>query len=234
MNDNYYEETLRTIDAWIQDGKINEALSRLEEELSMPYVPSAYLALFEQRLKELKQLRQFEAIKLSVTTDPQEILDGLNQDELNQLKALDALSQLNLRAHLPLVHSAFELLKDRLLVTLLIRILIQQSITDEFSFEDDGVRYHFIPASLTLPEESEGVESAKAYLERWCEKDPSLYQLCLQQLDLVSCLKLPQSYDEDEGKDLALEILKPIYIQLRDEAAYEVFEKTVIQVGSTH
>lgn len=223
MSDSYYTQILKTVSEMMDQGKDNEALSLVEEELSMPYVPKTFLVQFEKIALELKQKHQLD-ITPSVMSDPEAILKSLKQDELNQLKALDALSQLNIRAHRALVDSAFEILEDRLLKNLLIRILIEQAITDEFEFSDEGITYRFIPASLTLPEDSEGVLNAQEYLERWCEKDPSLHKLCLDQLQLVSLLKLPESFDEEEGYDLALSIHKPLYIQLNDETMYERFE----------
>lgn len=238
MNPNYYEEVLQAIQKLMEEGQNEAALARLDEELSMPYIPHASYLIFERLSHELKQKARLEKGTFTKSLEPEELLKELSSDELHQLKALDALSKLNLRAHLPLIHSSFELLTDRLMINLLIRILIEQDIRDEFYFKDEGVEYRFIPASLTLPEESEGKEVALKLLEAWCEKNPSLYQLCLQQLELVTLLKLPQSYEDYEGEDLAKAIFKPLFIQLEDEKAYEIFEESLklkeAQKSSTH
>lgn len=228
MSDSYYQDILTKIESLVEQGKLQEALNVVKEELSMPYVPKAFLTQFEKWSLDLSHRLKLDVVP-SVMSDPESILHSLRQDELNQLKALDALSQLNIRAHKDLVISAFEILEDRLLKNLLIRILIEQASTDEFEFTDEGITYRFIPASLTLPEDSDGVLKAAQLFQEWCEKDPSLEKLCLDQLQLVSLLKLPESYEEDDAWDLALSIHKPIFIQLQDEQAYQHFEREHLQ-----
>lgn len=225
MEKNYYQTQLELIEAKIKAGEWAEAQALVKDELAMPFIPGAYLSQFKEQEQTIAQaLRQSEPIR--ALQDPEAILDLLKKDELSQLKALDAMSKLNLRAHDDLIREAFRVLEDRLLINLLIRLLIEQAITEEFGFKDDGVEYTFIPASLTLPEDSDGYLDAHQLFRNWLDKDPSMLQLCLDQLQLVSLLKLPETYEADEAEELALEILEPIYCQLQDVKSFESFLKT--------
>ena len=141
---------------------------------------------------------------------------------------------MNMRQALPLVQKAFDLIDSRLLKCLLVKLTIEQALTETFSFSDEGIRYEFIPASLTLPEDSEGMEEGKAYLKKWLEDDdPSMLKLCLDQLDLECLMKLPQSIDDDEAFDLAYGILKTIFLMLSGEKEFNEFciDKSIRKSG---
>lgn len=219
---NYYQERLLEIRQLIDAGDLDEAEALVDEELAMPYIPQAYLSQFETFKRSLRQAKR-QASPLQGLQDPEAIRELLGKESLSQLKALDALSKLNLRAHDGLIREAFGLLEDRLLINLLIRLGIEQALTEEYSFSDEGIRYTFIPAALVLPEDSDGVQEAKRLLADWLDKDPSLLKLALEQLELTGLLKLPESYESDEAETLALEILKPLFIQLQDEKAFREF-----------
>ena len=51
MEQNYYEECIAKITAFIQEGKLQEAERLLKEELSMPYIP----AFAEKQFVELER-----------------------------------------------------------------------------------------------------------------------------------------------------------------------------------
>jgi len=237
MSDNYYklkhEEMIKLQEA----EAFEEALALVDEELSMPYIPQAYLSIFKQLKKELSQTLKLNQ-PVPILHDPDQIREHLQKDEMHQLKALDALSKLNMRAHPDLVQTAFELIEDRLLISLLIRLCIEQAITQEYTFTSEGLTYTFIPAALILPEDSEGVEGAKDLLIEWLEKEPSLLKLCLEQLEVTSLLKLPQSYDADEAQDLAFEVLEPIYSQIKDKESFNGLKASILEenehLSSTH
>lgn len=237
MSDNYYQLKHEEILKLQAEEAYEEALALVSEELSMPYIPQTYHRFFKQLKKDLSQSLKINEPVVTLN-DPQRILEHLQKDELHQLKALDALSKLNLRAHREIVQTAFEIIEDRLLISLLIRLCIEQALTEEYSFTSEGYHYTFIPAALILPEDSEGVEGAKDYLIEWLEKEPSLVKLCLEQLEVNSLLKLPESYEKEDAMDLALEVLEPIYSQIKDQESFEALKAVILEenehLSSTH
>jgi hypothetical protein len=235
MNQDTYQDVIQTIRHLIDDGQLNEAQRLLDEELRMPYIPPEVEGILRQ-LDAYVKAQQSPAPRASVLT-PSQIMAYLNGDEEHQLAAVVAFSALNLRAQLPLIREAFEVLSTRILKSLLVNVCIEQALTEEFTFTDQGITYTFIPAALTAPQDSEGYGAAKTILIDWLENDnPSLLMLAMQQLDHTVLLKLPETVDTDEALDLALEVLKPIYIQLADAAQWQQFltEKGLAHPLSTH
>lgn len=220
---NTYDDILNDIDEHLNKGDIKEALRLIEEELRMPYIPPFVHAKLNQ-FKEIAMTAQKMNAEIHLDMSEEGILAYLSQDELHQLRALEAFSVMNMRQVLPLVQTAFDVLESRLLKCLLVKLTIEQGLTESFIFSDEGLRYEFIPAALVLPEDSEGFEEGRAYLKAWLEDDdPSMLKLCLDQLDLECLLKLPQSIDDDEAYDLAFSILKTVFLMLSTEERFESF-----------
>lgn len=220
---NTYDDILNQIDDLLNKGEIKEAMRLIEEEQRMPYVPP-YVAAKLAQFKEIAMtaIKMNEEIHLDMSEDG--ILSYLQKDELHQLRALEAFSAMNMRNCLGLVQTAFDRIESRLLKCLLVKLCIEQALTETFTFSDEGLRYEFIPAALTLPEDSDGMIIAKATLKKWLEDDdPSMLKLCLDQLELECLLKLPESLDEDEAFDLAFGILKTVFLMLSTEKEFKAF-----------
>ena len=235
MAHNTYQELIDTLRHLIDDGEVEKALLLLEEELNMPYIPPEVETVL-RRLESHAKAQRTTELRASVLT-PSQILAYLNGDDEHQLAAIVALNELNLRAQLPLVREAFEQLNSRSLKSLLVKVCVDQQLSEELEFVDHGMTYTFIPAALTAPEDSDGYRLAKATLIDWLENDnPSMLMLALQQLDHTVLLKLPESYEADEGLDLAIEVLKPIHDQLADRESWQQFleAKGFVHHLSTH
>lgn len=230
-----YQDVIDTIRRLIDDGQLDDALALLEDELSMPYIPPEVEGVLRQL--QIHAKAQLDPKPRASVLTPSQIVAYLNGDEEHQLAAVVGLSALNLRAQIPLLHEAFETLSTRILKSLLVNVCLEQALTDEFTFTDEGMTYTFVPAALTAPHECEGYLSAKALLIGWLENDnPSMLMLALQQLDHVVLLKLPESIDADEALDVALDVLHPIYVQLADATEWQHFliEKGLARPLSTH
>ena len=90
---------------------------------------------------------------------------------------------------------------------------------------DDGVEYAFIPASLCLPEDSDGVEGAIKQLSEWLDQNPSLLNLCIEKVHYEALMALPVSYSEDEANELAYTILEETFLQISDKSEWELFKR---------
>lgn len=224
MEENYYEKQILLIKEKIEKNQLEEANQLIQEELGMPYIPKHFLDEIKQLETEIRSSLKLNQ-KTNVILDEDELRGLLKQDEMAQLKALDHMSRSNLRQYDTLVQDAFNLLEDRLFQNLLLRICIDQQLTNEYSFHTDGIEYTVIPASLCLPEESEGVEGAYQLLNDWCDKNPSLLNLCLEKLQYEGLMALPISYTEDEAYDLAYQILEEVFLQISDEKEWNAFKQ---------
>lgn len=223
MEENYYEKQIELIEEKIKLECWDETIQLIQEELSMPYIPKRFLDKIKKLESEVKsRFKQNE--KVTVIQDEDELRALLQLDEMSQIKALDQMSRLNLRQYDTLVQDTFNQLNDRLIQNLFLRICIEQQLTNEYNYTTDGIEYSLIPASLCLPEESEGVEVAMKYLTDWLDKNPSLLNLCIEKLRYYALLALPVSYTEDEGYDLAYQVLEEVYLQISDESEWNVFK----------
>lgn len=220
MEENSYQNQIQWIEQKINEHAYEEALALVLEELSMPYIPKLYHERFLSLYEQLKQLMQSPNVKLSVYDDEM-LLELLTKDEHAQLKALDQLSRMNLRNKSDLIQTFFERIEDPLMARLLVRILIEQQLHDEFIFNLEGVDYQIIPASLALPEEGDGYQTAEHLIKTWCEKNPSMERLCLDRLVYMGLVQLPLVYTEDEGEDLAYAILEDVASKLLDPKDWE-------------
>lgn len=223
MEENYYEKQILLIEEKIMNESWDEAIQLIQEELSMPYIPKNFLDKIKRLETEVKAHFKFNE-KINIIQDEDELRSLIQQDEMAQIKALDQMSRLNLRQYDTLVQDTFNLLKDRLFQNLFLRICIEQQLTNEYSFNTDGIDYTVIPASLCLPEDSEGVEIAEELLSDWLDKNPSLLNLCLEKLQYEALMALPISYTEDEAYDLAYQILEEMFLQISDENDWKAFK----------
>lgn len=224
MEDNYYEKQIELIEEKIKNNLWDEAYQLVLEELSMPYIPQNFFNEIKRLENDIKSNLKYNQ-KVNIIQDEDELRALLKLDEMAQIKALDQMSRLNLRQYDTLVQDTFDLLKDRLFQNLFLRICIEQQLTNEYKIHSDGIEYSLIPASLCLPEDSEGVEGAYALLNEWCEKNPSLLNLCLEKLQYEGLMALPISYTEDEAYDLAYQVLEEVFLQISDEKEWNAFKQ---------
>ena len=220
MEENSYQIQIQLIEQKINEHAYEEALALVLEELSMPYIPKLYHERFLSLHEQLKQAMQ-STNTTQTFYDDEALLGLLTKDEHAQLKALDQLSRMNLRNKSELIQLFFDRLNDPIFLRLLIRILIEQQLHDEFTFKDEGVEYQIIPASLALPEDGDGYQAAEQLIKLWCEKNPSMERLCMDRLVYMGLAQLPLVYTEDEGDDLAYAILEDVASKLLNPEDWE-------------
>ena len=220
MEQNYYEECIEKISAFIQEGKLEEAEHLLKEELSMPYIP----AFAEKQFVELQ--RQLHGL-LSKTgfsgVLPSEIEDALlSEDPQRQLMAVQSLAQYSCRSYIEPIQAFFDLKPDAKIQALMIDILIEQQINEEFDIEHDGMELTFIPLYQERPHETDGYLRAVDLLNEWFENEnPTLCAMCQQVLIQECFLMLPMAFDEEEALSLVLSIVEYVSNSLDDGASFE-------------
>lgn len=217
---NYYESVIFNIKNHIENDEIKEAKALLNEELKMPYIPNEY----ENELQRLNQiveslLKLNEESKQITITQIEKYLNGNDQE---QLQAVAVLLDKNLRSHIDLIQNYLCKNPNKEAASLLIDALIEQNISNEFTYICDGIEFNFIPTYLIKPYESDGFLKADNLLQKWISNDnPTMYELCLQMLIHQTYLYLPLSYEEDEGESLALSIAKKVMELLGEDEFYE-------------
>ncbi len=199
---NYYDDLLKELEELVKTDE-KKARSLIENELSAPYVPKE----FEERLKEL--LEELPAEKDERSLSDEEIERYLFEEPEKQLVAVSHLARKNLRRELELVEKYLCSEKGYINAKVyLVAALIDQEIGEEIRMEDDTASYEFIPKYVMLPEESPGYLEGDKILQEVYLKDPSRYYLARDILYKETMLKLPVNLEEEEGIQLAEDIVR--------------------------
>ena len=158
----YYDTILDRVENEMKRGCFEEAMKLLEEELSMPYIPKEYEERIIAKYNLCRsQLRAQEKVRCSTVEDIGDLLKG-SIDE--QFQAVEQLRKSNIRNHVDEVREALRTACNDWVKAFLIEALIEQSVSEEFVMEREGLEYRFVPCALTLPGQSDGVNQAVSHL----------------------------------------------------------------------
>lgn len=221
--ENYYTDLIKNLNQAIEDNDFDKALSMLDEEFKMPYIPMD----IEKELLEIKKsIPVQDKPRQSRIYDEDEIINLLAGNPEQNMIALDQLKDANIRKYLPVLQEYLLLDNPRILKSIAITLLMDQQIRDEVTMEDQGNTYTFIPAAIWPPEESEGFEKAWELLKEILEKEnPSSANIAFEVLLKECYLKLPEAYDEDEAEMLAFGVLKAVLEGLGNTEDWERYIK---------
>lgn len=219
---NYYEELWEEVNQLFHEGKFDEVIAKLSDELKMPYVPASFEEKYRALLKEARNSCTSTGKTNSIILDEEELEKLLFSTILeDEMMAIQSLKDLHINRY-------EELVKEYLLhpiydevQSLLVYLLIEQNDGNEWKMLKDGCEISFIPKYCELPENSDGFIEAIELLQDLLAKEPSLLNLCNEMLSVRVLQQLPYSYEEDEGELLALSVLKEVLIACDDEAKWE-------------
>ena len=200
----YYDELFENLDFYIRNKDFKKAKEVLDNELSMPYVPSDVL----EKLKKYIDFIPKDNVKFSLNDD--EIFDYLKQDEEKQLIAVECLNKKNLRDYIDICN---EYLKSNGFLNakvLLIDSLIKQDIGDDISYINNGIEYTFIPKFIMPVEQSDGYITAIKHLNDLFMKEPSMLEMAKSLVYKECLLALPINLDDVEGELLAKNVYEYI------------------------
>ena len=208
MENNYYDEIAGEIEAALAENNLEEARYLLKREFSMPYIP----ADAEAKLKELQgKLRYLEGNADKPTeANMEHLLHQLKGRPASQIAAVNALADRNLRTVIPEIRDW--LAKDPVpeAAAMMIELLAEQEIPEEFVITRDGVEYTFAADAVTPLTRSDGFRLALAALSDWLDKEPSLLELARTILVSRCYMALPLSYEAGEAVWLAEECCEEV------------------------
>ena len=197
MANNYYEELLENLKALMQQQEYQKAYDLVVEELRMPYVPAHVLCELESLEVELEQQLQVEKkLPLLTVEEIQKALKG-KPDEVYQ--ALDSLGKSNIRNYLePIQEYLINPQSDRLVVSLLLELCMQQQVSTPLTYIHQATRYTVIPSEMRAPLADDTLQQAWQYMGELFENhNPSFLQQCRQVLIQYAYLEYPQSIVDD-------------------------------------
>lgn len=204
----YYDVVSMYITALKELGEYEEAINLLIEELSMPYIPYQYEMLFNAAYDEIlldKQEANYTVESKNQIFSIEEIEQILKNKECNEdllYMALDQLQQLNIRMIIPTVKEyLLDPSRHFFAKTLLIEIMIEQQVDEDFEVEKFHDYYQINPSYMPLVLQQSCYEGIARYLQNGLENDnPALYEQCLDFLEYILYALYPKEiYEEEYG-----------------------------------
>ena len=205
----FYEELIASIKELIEAKKYEEARNRINEELLMPYVPGYVMEELQDFLDELDYLSPRKEDGLTVD----EAIMYLKSDDIKyQFLAANYFDRLNIRDYLDVIEENLQSDKvyDDVKVAL-VSTLINQEIKEEIKMNKEGVEYKFIPYYVIKVEDSDGYLKALEIFKEEFYKNPSYYNMAVELFTSQAYKYLPLNIEEQEGADMAHNIIKYIY-----------------------
>lgn len=218
--ENYYDEILDDIENAVRDGNYEEAMFMIRKELQMPYIPADVEQKLQKFRRDLLYLMSDRRKSREVPTEV--LLKRLQEDPQSQLSAAAGLCSRNLRECIEEISEYLASDPCTEAAALLVEALHNQEIGDEFTWVKDGVEYSFWPDAVIPPAESEGLREALDDLKAWLENDhPDLYEMCRRTAIHDAYVFLPLSYEKEEGRELALQVLENVSSMMDDGRTYQ-------------
>lgn len=202
----YYDVVSMYVTTLKELGDFDEAIDILIEELSMPYIPYQYETLFNAAYDQIlldKQESHWEVESKNQIFSIEEIEQILKNKDCNEdllYMALDQLQQLNIRLIIPTIKDYLRN-PDRhyFAKSLLMEIMIEQQVDEEFEVEKFGMIYDFNPSYMPLVLQQNQYAGILRYLQNGLENDnPSLFEQCIEYLEYYLYSVYPKEiYEED-------------------------------------
>ncbi len=178
---NYYKDTIKQIETHIENKETEAALEKLYVELSMPYIPEEYKATFEMLLRNLKAT---EKSSTTLFTDINDIKEALYSSELNVVKALQSLENMNLRAIKDDVIILLQSDLDDMIKRIILMQVLDQEIDLAIPMHLNGQDIKIDTKTLISPFESKHYQSIfQELVDTYESYDPSYLNLAIEILN---------------------------------------------------
>lgn len=199
--DNYYDDCIQEIEAYINKGEMSLALALVQKELAMPYVPEPYFSKFSEYLNDIvvdnKPRSQF-------FDSLEEIEGALRGNASLQQKGLLSLERMNLRAaqewlsDVLLNHSIHDGIKKQILL-----FMLEQEIQGTYEIFLDQEVIGIDVGSLKHPVDSSAYQTCHQELRDILEShNPSLLLLCIGELDYAALERFPHDLKRIEAQSI--------------------------------
>jgi len=207
--ENYYQEVLAQIREAIRSGSLEDADYLIRQECSMPYIPQeveAELHLLKRDLAYARSEKRSNDTEQSLDS----LLHQLKGKPQSQLAAAAALADRNLRVCLDAIRDYLAKDPQPEAAALLIDAIAEQEIGEEFIYIRNGLEYTFWGDAVTPLARSAGFQEAMNCLEDWLSREPDMLEMCRTMLIHECYLYLPLSYEQGEGRGIALEMVRQV------------------------
>ncbi|WP_425380491.1 DUF3196 family protein [Spiroplasma endosymbiont of Stenodema calcarata] len=222
---NYYDELISEINELINNNDYNEALIKINAELTMPYIPQDIEKLLKTLLQEVNAKIGEQHSNINSVWSLSKISDILNNptDEETQLLAFQYLKDQNLRKILPIIRKYFINKKvSNFAKIYLLYLLKDQEITEIFQVQKTNGIFKLNPQEIIPYQEHPQVKLVMQLLDQWVYNDnPSLYHTCLYLLETYYYDLYPYFIVNNEIQALAVAIIYQSQIMYNEKVTIE-------------
>lgn len=220
--DNYYHDLIKEVKTLMQSQNYKDALKKLEEEFSMPYIPKEHEETMIQLYNECRHEVSIDFVSRKYSEEDVETL--LNGDLDEACQAVEILKGSNIRRHLDSIEAYLKKEPHFLIRTLLVEALIEQDIKEEIQMDYDGLDVCFTPTFVEMPAQQDPFIKAMMMVRDFYENDnPSFLLMCVESMMKEMYFKLPFALGEDEVEAFLYSILSYVYKANGDEEGFMAF-----------
>jgi GTPase SAR1 family protein len=186
---NYYDETMVTIRALLEEGNLEEAKRMVVVELSMPYVPEPYYSELNDIMSSFRDEKDANLYYYDIDS----IYNGLLGDDATKAKAIASLENMNLRT-----------IKDDLVIMLngeglddlskryILMLVMDQELNLDIDMRLDGRSLVLNTGDLESPFTNEKVMGIySSLIDLYEDSNPSFLKFCLEELNLQLLSSFP-------------------------------------------
>lgn len=243
--DTYYDVVAMQLSILKELEEFEDAINIVVEELSMPYIPYQYETTFDTAYDELllaKQEMNQDNLTNATIFDLDDIESILSKEQTNEdllYLAIEQMQKLNIRRLIPSIRSFLQKNSNTAFAkSLLIELMIEQDIDEEFIVLKDGAEYDINPSFAPMVLQQDFVSSVLELLSSHVEDDnPSLYMMCEQFANYYFYTMYPKYIDDLEVPLIAgaihyyLCMLQYMEVDLADiEASYHVEGQEILDM----
>lgn len=204
IDTDYYEIIGLYLLSLMELHEYDEALSILNEELAMPYVESNYLQVMNNLYDEIVARKQIYLIENGIYKDAlseqsiQEVLAHEHDFDvvLDVIMRLDDFNIRNLMGSIKTFLSNEK--RNDILKSFILELLIKQQINEDVLVKKNGYEYQFRPLASDMVKQNHHYLQTSQKLSNHLDKNPSLLNMCLDVLDIVSYSIYPETIAEHE------------------------------------
>lgn len=186
---NYYDDTMVTIRALLEEGNLEEAKRMVVVELSMPYVPEPYYSELNDIMSSFRDEKDANLYYYDIDS----IYNGLLGDDATKAKAIASLENMNLRT-----------IKDDLVIMLngeglddlskryILMLVMDQELNLDIDMRLDGRSLVLNTGDLESPFTNEKVMGIySSLIDLYEDSNPSFLKFCLEELNLQLLSSFP-------------------------------------------
>lgn len=210
----YYDVLALYLNGLKETEEYEQAIDILIEELSMPYIPMEYETLFNAVYDEILYLKKeasegIERKQTVFTTDEMEVL--LNRDEVNDdllYMVIDQMEDVNIRRLIPTLRRYLsDPKKPSFAKSLIMEIMIDQQVDEDFEVNKNGSIYDFNPSYAPMVLQQNAYMGIGKHIQRVLEDDnPSLMNQCIDYLEYYLYALYPREIYEENYTIIAAAI----------------------------